>query len=147
MERNQDDAPTGGQDGINRVVNGEGKYAYFTESVQAEYAVAQYCGLRVIGGFSGLGTVAYSVGLRKGEVWFGRSLFKDICLAGSPYRTPINHAILRLEYTDVLQSLKRKWWKENVPKKPNCEVTWNEVEYEDAFSSIETLKNRNSLKI
>ena len=70
MKRNKNDSPAGNVDGIRRVIDDNGRYAFFLESLHAEYATEQNCGLRQIGGLSGLGTVTYSVGMRKGEMFW-----------------------------------------------------------------------------
>ena len=45
-----------------------------------------------------------------------------VSLVGSPYRTPINSAVLKLQEMGQLYKIKKKWWKEKRGG-GTCEVT------------------------
>ncbi|XP_076374002.1 glutamate receptor ionotropic, kainate 1-like isoform X3 [Tachypleus tridentatus] len=78
------------QQGVERVL--KGNYAYFMESTSIEYITERNCELEQIGGL--LDSKGYGIATPE----------------GSPYRTPISNAILRLQEDGVLHLLKEKWW-------------------------------------
>ncbi|XP_076358817.1 glutamate receptor ionotropic, kainate 2-like [Tachypleus tridentatus] len=78
------------QEGVERVL--EGNYAYLMESTSIEYMTERDCELEQIGGL--LDSKGYGIATPE----------------GSPYRTPISNAILRLQEDGVLHLLKEKWW-------------------------------------
>ncbi|XP_013791388.2 glutamate receptor ionotropic, kainate 2-like isoform X2 [Limulus polyphemus] len=78
------------QAGVERVR--EGNYAYLMESTSIEYMTERDCELEQIGGL--LDSKGYGIATPE----------------GSPYRTPISNAILRLQENGVLHLLKEKWW-------------------------------------
>ncbi|CAG7824227.1 unnamed protein product [Allacma fusca] len=81
-------------EGLKRVAEGEGNYAFFMESTAIEYNVERNCKLSQVGG--PLDSKGYAVALKK----------------GSKYRQAFSSGILRLQEQGVLDELKRKWWKE-----------------------------------
>lgn len=86
---------TGSNDkGIERVINGKRQYAFLMESVSIEYKMERNCDLVKIGGL--IDNKGYGIAMPR----------------NSPYRTPINKAILTLGEKGVLQQLKKKWWVE-----------------------------------
>lgn len=84
----------GNTDGIRRVKEGQGNYAFLMESTTIEYTVERNCDTTQIGGL--LDSKGYGIALPP----------------GSPYRTPISSAILKLQEAGRLHVLKTRWWKE-----------------------------------
>ncbi|XP_045135922.1 glutamate receptor ionotropic, kainate 2-like isoform X2 [Portunus trituberculatus] len=82
------------EEGVKRVQKGDGQYAYMMESSSIEYITERYCDLTQVGG--PLDSKSYGIALPP----------------GSPYRTLINAAVLKLQEGGVLHELKRRWWKE-----------------------------------
>ncbi|KAK7071641.1 hypothetical protein SK128_027199 [Halocaridina rubra] len=82
------------EEGVKRVQKGDGQYAYMMESSSIEYITERYCDLTQVGG--PLDSKSYGIALPP----------------GSPYRTLINSAVLRLQENGRLHALKRRWWKE-----------------------------------
>jgi ABC-type amino acid transport substrate-binding protein len=80
-------------EGIERVKKSNGLYAFLMESNTIEYVVERECDTTQIGGL--LDSKGYGIALPP----------------GSPYRTPISSAILRLQEAGKLHELKTKWWK------------------------------------
>jgi len=79
-------------EGIERVREEAGSYAYFIESPMAEYMTSRTCDLTMLG--RNLDSKYYGIVLRK----------------GSPYRKDLNVALLALMEKGILYQLKRKWW-------------------------------------
>lgn len=71
-----------------------GNYAFLMESAAIEYIVERNCNLTQIG--SNLDSKGYGIATRKDSI----------------YRTPLSQAILKLQESGVLQTLKDKWWKQ-----------------------------------
>lgn len=71
-----------------------GNYAFLMESAAIEYIVERNCNLTQIG--SNLDSKGYGIATKK----------------DSPFRTPLSRAILKLQESGVLQTLKDKWWKQ-----------------------------------
>lgn len=84
----------GNTEGIERVKKGNGLYAFLMESTTIEYVVERECDTTQIGGL--LDSKGYGIALPP----------------GSPYRTPISSAILKLQEAGRLHVLKTRWWKE-----------------------------------
>ncbi|KAK8388628.1 hypothetical protein O3P69_020541 [Scylla paramamosain] len=82
------------EEGVKRVQKSDGQYAYMMESSSIEYITERYCDLTQVGG--PLDSKSYGIALPP----------------GSPYRTLINAAVLKLQEAGVLHGLKRRWWKE-----------------------------------
>ncbi|XP_076034612.1 glutamate receptor ionotropic, kainate 2-like isoform X3 [Oratosquilla oratoria] len=80
--------------GVERVLRGDGMYAYLMESSSIEYITERHCDLTQVGGL--LDSKSYGIALPP----------------GSPYRTLINSAVLKLQEMGRLHILKRRWWKE-----------------------------------
>nr|UTN00859.1 ionotropic receptor [Semanotus bifasciatus] len=69
-------------------------YAFFMESTSIEYNTERHCELQQYGGL--LDDKGYGIAMRK----------------ESPYRSRLSTAILRLQSSQVIDELKRKWWQE-----------------------------------
>nr|XP_053638564.1 glutamate receptor ionotropic, kainate 2-like [Cherax quadricarinatus] len=82
------------EEGVKRVQKGDGQYAFMMESSSIEYITERYCDLTQVGG--PLDSKSYGIALPP----------------GSPYRTLLNSAVLKLQEIGKLHALKRKWWKE-----------------------------------
>ncbi|KAK8740227.1 hypothetical protein OTU49_003111, partial [Cherax quadricarinatus] len=82
------------EEGVKRVQKGDGQYAFMMESSSIEYITERYCDLTQVGG--PLDSKSYGIALPP----------------GSPYRTLLNSAVLKLQEIGRLHALKRKWWKE-----------------------------------
>ncbi|XP_067123751.1 glutamate receptor ionotropic, kainate 2 isoform X1 [Centruroides vittatus] len=72
----------------------QGNYAFLMESTTIEYVVERDCDLTQIGGL--LDSKGYGIATP----------------SGSPYRTALSSAILKLQETGQIHILKEKWWKE-----------------------------------
>ncbi|XP_076358702.1 glutamate receptor ionotropic, kainate 2-like [Tachypleus tridentatus] len=84
--------------GVERVRNEN--YAFLMESTTIEYLVERKCDLMQVGGL--LDTKGFGIATP----------------SGSPYRTAISSAILKLQESGALHILKRRWWKQ---EDPQCE--------------------------
>jgi len=80
------------REGIEKVLSGGGKFAFFMESAGADYATAQNCGLTTVGG--NINTRNYGIVTQK----------------DSAYRKVLNIALLELMDEGLIQKLKQKWW-------------------------------------
>jgi len=80
------------KEGIEKVLQEDGKYALFAESTVVDYIVDRRCDLKQVGGL--LNSKSYGIGLPK----------------NSPYYESINNAVLQLQEDGTLTKLKRKWW-------------------------------------
>ncbi|KAJ8927384.1 hypothetical protein NQ314_020159 [Rhamnusium bicolor] len=69
-------------------------YAFFMESTSIEYNTQRHCDLQQYGGL--LDEKGYGIAMRK----------------ESPYRKRLSTAILKLQASQVIDELKRKWWEE-----------------------------------
>ncbi|CAN7982503.1 unnamed protein product [Ixodes pacificus] len=78
-------------DGVSRVQ--AGGYAFLMESTTIEYVVERNCQLTQVGGL--LDSKGYGIAMP----------------AGSPYRSHLSAAILRLQEDGTMQMLKNRWWK------------------------------------
>ncbi|XP_065566794.1 glutamate receptor ionotropic, kainate 2-like [Artemia franciscana] len=81
-------------EGVERVQNSNGLYAFLMESSSIEFQIERKCDLTQIGGQ--LDFKGYGIALKP----------------GSPYRSIMNEAILKLQETNRLLILKNRWWKE-----------------------------------
>ncbi|XP_018315810.1 glutamate receptor ionotropic, kainate 2-like [Mycetomoellerius zeteki] len=81
------------EEGIDRVINGKRRYAFFMESAAIEYNTERKCDIIKIGSL--LENRGYGIAMPR----------------NSPYRTDINLAIQKLGEKGILQNLKTKWWK------------------------------------
>ncbi|KAK7085549.1 hypothetical protein SK128_021965, partial [Halocaridina rubra] len=88
-------------EGVRRVKEENGLYAYLMESTSIEFVIERHCDLTQIGGL--LDSKSYGIALPP----------------GSPYTSAISSAILSLQETSTIQLLKRKWWKEKGAGKCN----------------------------
>ncbi|XP_064094425.1 glutamate receptor ionotropic, kainate 2-like [Macrobrachium nipponense] len=84
---------TSNEEGVSKVLKGDGQYAYIMESPSIEFATERHCDLIQVGGL--LNSRSYGIALPP----------------GSPYRTLINSALGKLQETGRLTDLKHKWWK------------------------------------
>jgi ionotropic glutamate receptor len=81
-------------EGVERVKKARGSYAYLMESTSIEYTIERNCDLTQIGGM--LDSKGYGIAMPQ----------------GSPYRTLISGAVLKLQEEGKLHLLKTRWWKE-----------------------------------
>ena len=81
-------------EGVKRVLESPGQYAFLMESNSISYQTERNCELTQIGGL--LDSKGYGIAFTP----------------GSPYRVPISSAILRLQEKGRLHVLKNRWWKE-----------------------------------
>lgn len=82
------------EEGMKRVLKGDGQYAYMMESSSIEYITERYCDLTQVGG--PLDSKSYGIALPP----------------GSPYTNTISEAILNLQESGNLQKLRTRWWKQ-----------------------------------
>ena len=80
--------------GIDKVIESNGKYAFFMESAQIEYLQERKCMLSQVGGL--LDNKGYGIATKQ----------------GTPYKARLDQAILKLMESGVLHKLKVKWWKQ-----------------------------------
>lgn len=81
------------KEGVRRVQESGGLYAFMMESPNIEYTTERVCDLMQVGGL--LDSKSYSFALP----------------TGSPYKKVIDQAILNLQEDGVLEQLKKRWWK------------------------------------
>jgi len=105
MESFDDVYPQSNAEGIKKVLDGDGDYAFFMESSSAEYAITKNCQLTQVGGL--INSNMYSIALPQ----------------GSKYREEMNIAVLELNQQGVLTGIKQKWW-----KKSNCQNNLGMIE-------------------
>ncbi|KYN07195.1 Glutamate receptor, ionotropic kainate 2, partial [Cyphomyrmex costatus] len=79
-------------EGVDRVIKGKRQYAFLMESTTIEYKMERNCDIIKIGGL--IDNKGYGIAMPR----------------NSPYRTPIDRAILKLAEKGELQELKKKWW-------------------------------------
>ncbi|KAK9303596.1 hypothetical protein QLX08_004759 [Tetragonisca angustula] len=68
------------------------EYAFLMESSSIEYIIERYCNVTQIGGL--LDAKGYGIAMKK----------------HSPYRHPLNTAVLKLQQSGLITELKKKWW-------------------------------------
>lgn len=88
----------GNAEGIERVMESAGDYAYLIESTSADWAISQYCDLVKIG---------EDINVRN---------YGIVVPMGSEYRKKLNIAMLELMESGVVSEIKQKWW----PKHSKC---------------------------
>jgi len=81
-------------DGVDKVEQSNGKYAFFMESSGIAYLVERRCTLAQVGGL--LDSKGYGIAT----------------LPGTPYKHLLDNAILKLMEGGVLHKLRIKWWKQ-----------------------------------
>ncbi len=81
-------------DGVEKVEEADGMYAFFMESAAIDYLVERRCKLSQVGGL--LDSKGYGIATKM----------------GTPYKEYLDHAILKLMEGGVLHKLKIKWWKQ-----------------------------------
>ena len=81
-------------EGMAKVLEEDGGYAFFMESTTIEYQVERNCKLTQIGGL--LDSKSYGVALPQ----------------GSQLRSLVSSAIIRLREEGVIARLKKKWWQQ-----------------------------------
>ena len=102
MATNPDVLTNSNKEGIERVKEDKGGYAFFMESSSIEYIMERECSLTKVGGE--LDSKSYGIGMRK----------------NFPYKDQINYAILKLQESGFMHKLKTKWWKQKGAK--NCKA-------------------------
>ena len=95
-------------EGIERVHEEAGSYAYFIESPMAEYITSRTCDITMLG--RNLDSRSYGIMLRPGMACNCLVKLLIISWSGSPYRKDLNVALLTLMEKGVLSQLKKKWW-------------------------------------
>nr|XP_050028110.1 glutamate receptor ionotropic, kainate 2-like [Dermacentor andersoni] len=90
-----DDLVSSNAEGVERVERGG--YAFLMESTSIDYVVQRRCQLTQVGGL--LDSKGYGIAMPQ----------------GSPYRSVLSSAILRLQESGTLQILKDRWWKVRDP--------------------------------
>ncbi|CAK1585389.1 unnamed protein product [Parnassius mnemosyne] len=95
---------TSNDEGRDRVVRSKGTYVFFMESTAIEYYTERHCDLKMVG--PKLDSKDYGIALHK----------------KSPYKRLVDNAILALQETGELLTMKKKWW-ESKEKEGNCEKT------------------------
>lgn len=89
-----------------------GGYAFFMESTSIEYQVERECRLQKVGG--NLDSKSYGIALPQGNnslSFFGRIVGPLENFPGSPLRSAISSAIIKLNEERKISQLKEKWWK------------------------------------
>ena len=81
-------------EGVERVIEEDGGYAFLMESTSIEYIVERKCGLTQIGG--NLDNKGYGIALKP----------------GSGLKNAIDEGILKMQEGGDLYKLKMKWWKQ-----------------------------------
>jgi len=81
-------------DGVEKVEESNGKYAFFMESAAIEFLVERRCKLSQVGGL--LDSKGYGIATRQGD----------------PYKPYLDNAILKLIEGGSLYKMKVKWWKQ-----------------------------------
>ena len=81
-------------EGVEKVLESEGNYAFFMESAQIEYLQERKCKLSQVGGL--LDNKGYGVATK----------------IGTPYKPMLDQAILKLMESGTLHKMKVKWWKQ-----------------------------------
>ncbi|XP_044740754.1 glutamate receptor ionotropic, kainate 2-like [Chrysoperla carnea] len=101
-------------EGQKRVLRDKGTYAFLMESTAIEYVTARECELTQVGGK--LDSKGYGIAMP----------------VNSPYRTDISGAVLKLQESGKLSTLKTKWWKDMNGGRKCDENPSNKVKEEDA---------------
>jgi len=81
-------------EGVERVEEADGKYAFFMESASIQYLIERRCKLAQVGGL--LDSKGYGIATKK----------------GTPYKDLLDYAILKLMEGGTLHKLRIKWWKQ-----------------------------------
>ena len=101
MSEHEDDVMMATAEGIEKAK--QGNYAYITESQIGEYAVNKDCDLIIVGDH--FRSTHFSFAFPRGQ--------------GDGLRKRVNKALLELEDNGVMETLRRKWWKEELS---SCKV-------------------------
>ncbi|CAG0924904.1 unnamed protein product [Notodromas monacha] len=115
MQKHPDWLATSLADGIQRVRDGNGRYAFFAETLSVDYLIHRECDLVKIG--PELGQRSYGFALQK------KSL----------YTHAISAAILRLQEQGAVQALYTKWWHDTTSE--NCDRKSDEDRRVDAIDA------------
>jgi len=81
-------------EGVEKVEEADGKYAFFMESASIQYLIERRCKLSQVGGL--LDSKGYGIATKK----------------GTPYKDLLDYAILKLMEGGTLHKLRIKWWKQ-----------------------------------
>jgi len=92
MNTNSDFNVKSNKEGIEKVRDGNGKYAFLMESTSAKFVTERKCDVETVGGL--INEFQYAIGLP----------------LNSEYRKPLNQAILRLQESGVIKRLEKIWW-------------------------------------
>jgi len=93
------------KEGIQRVLEEAGQYAFLIEGKSAEWAMGQHCGLVTVGG--NINIRNYGIAVKQ----------------GSPLREQLSLALLELQERGEVSSLQEKWWRRH----NNCGLIDNVV--------------------
>jgi glutamate receptor, ionotropic, invertebrate len=100
-------------EGVERVKKAKGTYAFLMESTSIEYTVERFCDLQQVGGL--LDSKGWQIQKPINQFFIYSLSFAGYGIAmrqGSPYRTLISGAVLKLQEDGRLHVLKTRWWKE-----------------------------------
>jgi len=98
MEAMEEDEPVytaSNLEGVQKVLDSDGDYAFFMESASLKYHMSRHCQLTQVGGI--LSHKGYGAVLPQ----------------GSPYREELNIALLELQEDGTLFQLVKKWWNQD----------------------------------
>lgn len=118
LERNPHYMSKSNMEGVERVRNGNGQYAFLMESSTAEYTSYKYCDVAVVP--QQLDTKGYGIAFNK----------------GSAYRDLVNNALLKIMERGDLQTLYLQWWVDG----SQC-FKKQERSYTDLYHTAMTLKS------
>ena len=94
MESFEDSMVNSNSEGVAKVIQENGAYAFFMESTSIEYQVERNCKLTQIGGL--LDSKSYGVAM----------------VQGSRLRALVSSAIIKLREEGYISKIKKKWWRE-----------------------------------
>ena len=97
-------------EGVQRVVDSDGQFAFLMESNSIQYQIERNCELIQVGKL--LDSKGYGIAFTPGNL--NTQILDDKLSAniGSLYRVPISSAILQLQEAGRLHVLKNRWWKQ-----------------------------------
>lgn len=112
------------KEGVERVLRSNGQYAFFMESTSIEFFTERRCDLTQIG--FPMDSKGYGIAMRPGRHYLCLTnkdnsllyycpsiiLFYLSFRLGSPFRAALSQAVLKMQETNRLLILKKKWWAE-----------------------------------
>ena len=124
------------KEGVERVQRSNGQYAFFMESTSIEFFTERRCDLTQIG--FPMDSKGYGIAMRPGMKDNSRHYIQNkvmiillfvlvffFCAGtkGSPFRAALSQAVLKMQETNRLLILKKKWWTE-MRGGGACKVRW-----------------------